>query len=227
MIPLESWLLFCLACAALAATPGPNMLFLVSRTLAQGRAAGFVSLAGTSTGFALHAIAAALGLTALLAAVPLAYEIVRWAGAVYLAWLAIVTWRSSDEGRRADPRRESAPAERLYARDASGPGVHAAPAQMYRQGLLTSVLNPKLAFFQLAFFPQFIDPARGNLLLQGIVLAATQLVIVVAGDSACVAAAAGARRWFNARPGFGRWSKRALAGVFAALAARIAVQSRN
>src|SRR5580765_7169303 len=96
MIPLDTWLLFCLACVALAATPGPNMLFLVSRTLAQGRAAGFVSLAGTSSGFALHAIAAALGLSALLDAVPLAYEVVRWAGAVYLAWLAIATWRSGD-----------------------------------------------------------------------------------------------------------------------------------
>ena len=82
MIPLETWLLFCLACAALSATPGPNMLFLVSRTLVQGRGAGFVSLAGTSSGFALHAVAAALGLTALLAAVPLAYDIVRFAGAI-------------------------------------------------------------------------------------------------------------------------------------------------
>src|SRR5690348_15646938 len=142
MIPLETWLLFCLACVALAATPGPNMLFLVSRTLAQGRGAGFVSLAGTSTGFALHAIAAALGLSALLAAVPLAYEAVRWAGAIYLAWLAIVTWRSSGE------------------REPSVAAGRAAPGRMYRQGLLTSVLNPKLAVFQLAFFPQFIDPAR-------------------------------------------------------------------
>src|SRR6185295_1858175 len=113
MIPLDTWLLFCLACAALSATPGPNMLFLVSRTLAQGRAAGFVSLAGTSSGFALHALAAALGLSALLAAVPLAYDVVRWVGAIYLAWLAIVTWRSGD------PRAESVQAP------------HAAPAQMF------------------------------------------------------------------------------------------------
>lgn len=208
MLTLETWLLFCLACAALAATPGPNMLFLVSRTLAQGRAAGFVSLAGTSTGFALHALAAALGLTALLAAVPVAFEIVRWAGAIYLAWLAIVTWRGSDEPE---------------------PGVAAprvAPGAMYRQGLLTSVLNPKLAVFQLALFPQFVDPARGSVLSQGLVLALTQLVIVVAGDSACVFAATGARRFFARRPSFGRWSKRALAGVFAVLAARLAVQAR-
>jgi len=208
MIPLETWVLFCLACAALAATPGPNMLFLVSRTLAQGRAAGFVSLAGTSTGFALHAAAAALGLSALLAAVPLAYDIVRWLGAVYLAWLAITTWRASGERNvSVVARRESA-------------------SRIYRQGLLTSVLNPKLAVFQLALFPQFIEPARGHLLLQGLVLASTQLVIVVAGDSACVAAATHARHWFARRPGWTRWSKRALAGVFGALAARLAIQSR-
>src|SRR6187549_3375346 len=96
MIPLDTWLLFCLACAALAATPGPNMLFLVSRTLAQGRGAGFVSLAGTSSGFALHALAAAFGLSALLAAVPLAFDVVRWLGAAYLGWLAIATWRTRD-----------------------------------------------------------------------------------------------------------------------------------
>ena len=209
MLTLETWIVFCIACVALAATPGPNMLFLVSRTLAQGRAAGFVSLAGTSTGFAVHAVAAALGLTALLAAVPVAFEVVRIAGAIYLAWLAIVTWRASDE---ADPR-------------VTAPRV--ANAAMYRQGLLTSLLNPKLAVFQLALFPQFVDPARGSVLMQGLVLAVTQLVIVIAGDSACVFAATGARRWFAARPGFSRWSRRALAGVFAALAARLAVQSRT
>jgi len=208
MISLETWLVFCIACVALAATPGPNMLFLVSRTLAQGRMAGFVSLAGTSTGFALHALAAALGLTALLAAVPVAFDVVRIAGAVYLAWLAIVTWRASDEP------------------DPSVQAPRAANVAMYRQGLLTSVLNPKLAVFQLALFPQFVDPARGNVLVQGLVLAVTQLVIVIAGDSVCVFAAHGARRWFSARPGFSRWSKRALAGVFAALAARLAAQSR-
>jgi threonine/homoserine/homoserine lactone efflux protein len=209
MIPLGTWLVFCLACVALAATPGPNMLFLVSRTLAQGRAAGFVSLAGTSSGFALHAIAAALGLSALLAAVPLAYEVVRWVGAVYLAWLALATWRSSGS------------------RDARPAAPRAAAGQMFRQGLLTSALNPKIAVFQLALFPQFIDPARGSVLLQGLVLALTQLVIVVAGDSVCVAAATGARRWFASRPGWTRWSKRTLAGVFAALAARLAIESRS
>ena len=138
-----------------------------------------------------------------------AFEIVKWAGAIYLAWLAIVTWRQGDE------------------RAPGAPPPLAAPMQMYRQGLLTAVLNPKVAVFQLALFPQFVDPARGSVLLQSLVLAVTQLVIVVAGDSACVFAATGLRRWFAGRPGWSRWSRRALAGVFAGLAARLAIQARN
>ena len=208
MLPLDTWLLFCLACVALVATPGPSIVYLVSRTLAQGRAAGFVSLCGTSSGFALHALAAAFGLSALLAAVPLAYEVVRWLGAAYLAWLAVVTWRTRD-----DAAPEAAPAE-------------APAAQLFRQGLLTAILNPKVALFQLAFFPQFVTPSAGSVLAQSLVLAATQLAIVVAGDSLFVFAAASVRRWLTLRPGWGRSSRRALALVFAALAARLAWQDR-
>jgi len=209
VLPLETWLLFCLACVALIATPGPNVLYLVSRTLAQGRTAGFVSLAGTSTGFAMHALAAAFGLSALLAAVPIAYDAVRWAGALYLAWLAWTTWRSRDE---------------------AAPG--AAPAliparRLYREGFLTALLNPKVALFQLALFPQFVSPAHGSVLAQSLVLAGTQLAIAIAGDSIIVLAASSVRRFFAARPGWGRWSKRALAGVFAALAARLVLDDRR
>ena len=208
MIPLATWLLFVLAVIALVATPGPNVLYLVSRTLAQGRAAGFVSLAGTSSGFLLHALAAAFGLSALLAAVPVAYDTIRIAGAIYLAWLAWTTWRAQDAVAVAGTT-SRVPARKLF-----------------RDGLVTSILNPKVAMFQLALFPQFVDPAHGSVLAQTLVPALTQLVIVIAGDSVCVFAATGARRFFAGRPGWGRWSKRALAGVFGALAARLAIQSR-
>ena len=95
MIALDTWLLFAAACVALAITPGPNLVYLVARTVAQGRRAGFVSLAGTTTGFVGHVLAAALGLSALLAAIPVAYDAVRYAGAAYLAWLAWTTWRDA------------------------------------------------------------------------------------------------------------------------------------
>lgn len=209
MIPLATWLLFLAACAALVATPGPNVLYLVSRTLAQGRTAGFVSLAGTSSGILLHVLAAAFGLSAILAAVPLAYDAIRVAGAIYLAWLAWSTWRSPTA--------------------AAGAAVTGAvPArQLYRQGFLTAILNPKVAMFQLALFPQFVDPARGSILVQSLILGATQLAVAIIGDSLFVLAAASMRRWFTARPGWGRWSKRLLAGVFAALAARLVFDSRR
>jgi threonine/homoserine/homoserine lactone efflux protein len=208
MPPLDSWLLFCLACIALVATPGPNVLYLVSRTLAQGRSAGFVSLAGTSSGVAVHALAAALGLSALLATVPVAYDAVRWAGALYLGWLAWTTWRS---------------------RDATATGIAStaiAPARLFRQGLLTSLLNPKVALFELALFPQFVSPAHGSVLKQSLVLATTQLLIAIAGDSLFVFAAARVRRFFTTRRSWGRWSKRALGGVFAGLAVRLAYEQK-
>ena len=209
MIPLATWLVFALACVALVATPGPNVLYLVSRTLAQGRAAGFVSVAGTSTGFLMHVLAAAFGLSAILAAVPVAYDAIRLAGALYLAWLAWSTWR--EPSMVAGPvASEPIPASRLY-----------------RDGLVTAILNPKVAMFQLALFPQFVDPSRGSVLVQSLLLGATQLGIAVVGDSLFVLAAAGVRRWFGARPKWGRWSKRLLAGVFAALAARLALDDRR
>ena len=209
MIPLATWLVFALACVALVATPGPNVLYLVSRTLAQGRAAGFVSVAGTSTGFLLHVLAAAFGLSAILAAVPVAYDAIRLAGALYLAWLAWSTWRAPDI---------------LVGPVASAP---IGTARLYRDGVLTAILNPKVAMFQLALFPQFVDPSRGSVLLQSLVLGATQLVLAVIGDSLFVLAAAGMRRWFGARPRWGQWSKRLLAGVFAALAARLVLDDRR
>jgi threonine/homoserine/homoserine lactone efflux protein len=209
VIPLDTWLLFCLACAALAATPGPNMLFLVSRTLAQGRAAGFVSLAGTSSGFALHALAAAFGLSALLAAVPLAFEVVKWAGAIYLAWLAIQMWRASDEP------------------EATVAAPHATRRAMYRQGLLTAVLNPKVAVFQLALFPQFVDPARGGVFTQSLVLGAMQIAISVVGDAIFVLTAAGVASWIARRPTWMAAQRWVLATVFVGIAAKLALDERR
>ena len=201
--------LFVVSGLLLNITPGPDSLFIMARSASQGWRAGVVACWGVGAGVFVHVGAAALGLSALLAAVPLAYDVVRWVGAVYLAWLAIVTWRSGDPG-----------AENVQA-------PHAAPAQMFRQGLLTSVLNPKVAVFQLALFPQFVDPARGSVLAQSLVLAVTQLIIVFLGDLVCVFAATGVRRAFAGKPGWARWSKRALAGVFAGLAARLAIQSQT
>jgi threonine/homoserine/homoserine lactone efflux protein len=208
IVPLSTWLLFCAASVALAITPGPNMLLLVTRTLAQGRRAGFLTLAGTQTGLAFHIAAVALGLAALLAAVPLAYDAIRIAGALYLAWLAVQTWRARDAGSLVAPPRIAA-------------------ARLYRDGVLSSVLNPKIALFELALLPQFIDPARGSVLAQTLILGATQFVVILPFDAACVLGAAWVRRLFERHGRFAQWSRRALAGAFAALALRLALDVRR
>ena len=207
MIAPGTLLLFAGACIALAATPGPNQVYLVSRTLAQGRAAGLVSLAGTATGLACHIAAAALGLSAVLAAVPSAYDALRAAGAAYLLFVA---WQAL---------RGDTPA-------ASGRVAATAQLRLYRDGVFTGLLNPKVALFQLAFFPQFIDPAAGSVLAQSALLGITQLAVVVAYDTLLILAAGSVRGWFGARPGWATWSRRLLAGVFVLLAARLLGDAR-
>ena len=210
MPSLENYLLFVAASVLLVLTPGPNLLYLISRTLCQGRMAGLVSLAGTTAGFVVHILAASLGLSAVFVAVPVAYDALRWAGAAYLVWLAWDSVRAGSGGLFA-PR--TLPA--------------AAPAQLFRMGLLTSILNPKVALFYLALFPQFVDPARGSVFGQSIVLGATQIVIAVIGDTMFVLAAAVVARWLAERPAWSAAQRWVLAGVFVAIAAKLALDERR
>lgn len=210
MPSLDNFLLFVVASVLLVLTPGPNLLYLVSRTLCQGRVAGLVSLAGTTTGFVVHILAASLGLSAVFLAVPVAYDALRWAGAAYLVYLAFDSVRSGAGGLFA-PR--TLPT--------------AAPAKLFRMGLLTSILNPKVALFYLALFPQFIDPSRGSVLGQSLVLGATQIVIAVIGDTGFVLAAAVIARWLATRPLWAAAQRWVLAGVFVAIAAKLALGERR
>ena len=214
MPSLENLLLFVAASVLLVLTPGPNLLYLISRTLAQGRPAGLISLAGTTTGFVVHILAAALGLSAVFVAVPVAYDALRWAGAAYLLWLA---WDSVRPAAGASAGGMFAP-RRLPA---------ATPARLFRMGLFTSILNPKVALFYLALFPQFVEPARGSVLAQSLVLGLVQIVIAVIGDTLFVFAAAGAARWFTARPAWAAAQRWLLAGVFAGIAAKLAFDDRR
>ena len=209
-LSLSSWLLFCVACVALVITPGPNLLYLISRTLCQGRMAGLVSLAGTTTGFVVHILAASLGLSAVFLAVPVAYDVLRWVGAAYLVYLAWDSIRAGNGGLFA-PR--TLPA--------------AAPAKLFRTGLLTSIMNPKVALFYLALFPQFVDPGLGSVLVQSLALGATQIVIAVIGDTMFVMAAAVIARWLATRPLWAAAQRWVLASVFVAIAAKLALDERR
>jgi threonine/homoserine/homoserine lactone efflux protein len=203
--------LFGLASVLLALTPGPNLLYLVSRTLCQGRTAGLVSLAGTTSGFLFYAVSAALGLTAVFVAVPVLFEVVRWAGAAYLLWLAWDAVRPRGSGG-------------LFARR-DLPLMR--PAALFRTGVITSILNPKVALFYLALFPQFVDPARGSVLAQSLVLAAVQIVIDALIDSLFVLAAARVARWLSERPVWVRVQRWVLGGVFAGIAMKLALDTRR
>lgn len=175
-------LLFVAAGLALNLTPGPDLLYIVARSLDQGRAAGLVSAAGIAAGSLVHATAAALGIGLLLQASPLAYDLLRYAGAGYLAWLGLQALRRPG-GLAAPGSAPSVPLRRIFL-----------------QGLLTNLLNPKVALFFLAFLPQFTDPGRGPLAPQILLLG---LIFIHNGFWVCAAVAwlaAQARRWLARSP---------------------------
>lgn len=202
--------LFALACLALTATPGPDMLLIASRSLSQGRASGFATLAGIQVGTYCHALAAALGLSQLFVIVPVAYDVVRYAGAAYLLYLAWQTVRSA--GPAAGPTNGS----RRYPL-----------ATVFRQGLLTNLLNPKMALFVLALFPQFVEPSAGSIAVQIMVLATLLNAIGILVNGAVILMASGLRGLFATARRLGRLPQYFLATVFVGLAARLAFDNRR
>lgn len=152
MLPnLHSLLLFAAAGLALNLTPGPDMLYVAARGAGEGRPAGIASALGIGVGTLVHIALVAAGLAAVLSAVPVAYTIIRLCGAAYLAYLGIRAFTSSSA-------------------TAAQPLAPASLSAIFRQGVITNVLNPKVALFFLAFLPQFVDPARGSTALQVIAL---------------------------------------------------------
>jgi threonine/homoserine/homoserine lactone efflux protein len=210
MLSIQSLSLFALACFLLTLTPGPNLLYLVSRTLCQGRRAGIVSLAGTSSGFIFHVLATALGLTAIFVTVPFLYDAMRYLGAAYLLWLA---WDALRPGGHD-----------LFSPRALAP--HSS-ARLFRMGLLTSVLNPKVAMFYLALFPQFIDASRGSVLAQALTLGLIQIAINTIGDLCFVLAAGTVTSWLARRPLWTAVQRWVLGAVLAGIALRLAADTRR
>ena len=210
MIDLATLALFSIACLALTATPGPDMLLIASRSVSQGKTSGFATLAGIQLGTYCHAAAAAFGLSQLFLVVPLAYDIVRYAGAAYLLYLAWKTFRSTGTV--------------LAPTDGLG---RLSIATVFRQGLLTNLLNPKMALFVLALFPQFVRPESGSVVLQIMLLATVLKAIGIVVNGAVILAASGLGRALSGLSRFKRAPQILLATVFAGLALRLAVDSRR
>jgi len=147
-------------------TPGPNMIYLVSRSIAQGRRAGLISLAGVFLGFLVYLFAVSAGIATVFALVPEIYLAIKLAGAGYLLWLA---WKAIRPGGRSPV----APQEL----------TQAGARKLFLMGFLTCLLNPKVAILYISLLPQFVDPARGHVGLQGLLLGLTQIAVGVAGNA--------------------------------------------
>ncbi|WP_144185735.1 LysE family translocator [Elioraea rosea] len=191
-------------------TPGPNMLYLVSRSLAQGNRAGMVSLLGCQAGSALIMLGAAAGITAALLAIPYAYDVLRLGGAAYLAWLA---WQSVRPGGVPlfSPR----------------PMPKEGDLRLFSIGLATAVLNPKVALFYVAVLPPFMNPEAGSLFLQAIVLGSIQVGVCTLGDAVLVTGAGGVARFLNARPMWMAAQRWVLGAALALIAVKLATESRQ
>lgn len=210
MIPLNELLLFAGAALLMVLTPGPNMIYLISRSISQGRKAGVVSLFGVVAGFLVHMFAAAIGLTALFLAVPLAYEVLKWAGALYLLWLA---WQAVRPGARSPFEAKDLPND--------------STSKLFLMGFLTNLLNPKIAMFYLAIFPQFISSQHGSVFLQSVELGLTQIVVSFSVNLLIALSAAGIASWFSRNPTWLAVQRYIMGFVLAALAVRLALEPRR
>jgi threonine/homoserine/homoserine lactone efflux protein len=194
--------LFAVAALTLLVIPGPAVLYIVTRSVDQGRAAGLASVCGVHVGTLLHVAAAALGLSALLVSSATAYHTVRWLGAAYLIWLGV---------RRLLARDGDVPA-------AAGPEARRAGlGRVFAQGVVVNVLNPKTALFFFAFLPQFVDPSRGSVPFQVLVLGVAFVLLGLLSDGAYAVAASTGAGWLRRRPGVARASRLVSGGVLISL----------
>ena len=207
-MPTTSTLLGIVAVAlGLVLTPGPNMIYLVSRSITQGRLAGFVSLLGVAAGFLVYLVAAATGLAAVFVAVPVAYTVLKLAGTAYLLYLA---WQALRPGGTSVFTVRELPADR--------------PLRLFLMGLLTHLLNPKIAVLYVSLLPQFTDAARGPVAAQSLLLGLTQITVALTVNALIVTFAGALATLLNTRPTWLRAQRLLMGTVLGALALQLATQ---
>ena len=204
-LTIEKLALFAFAVLLLALTPGPVWVYLLSRTLAQGRRAGYFSLLGVMAGVFVHVLLAAFGLSVVLLALPLAFDAIKLAGCAYLLWLAYTTLRGG--GMSFTPQPLDPVPDRV----------------LFRQAMMAAIVNPKLAVFYLSLFPQFIAPTAGSVLLQSLTLGVLHVIVSSFVDGALVTLAGFLAAWFSTRPLWLRTQRWFLGTAFGALAIWLAL----
>jgi threonine/homoserine/homoserine lactone efflux protein len=200
------------ASAVLVVAPGPGQALVLTRTLQGGTRDGVATAVGLEIGTLVHTVAAALGLSAILATSATAFSIVKYLGAAYLIWLGISALRSAGRATPGDAAPQSSPITR---------------GRLLLHATVTGILNPKVALFFLAFLPQFVDPARGRVLTQFLVLGTGLATLGLLWDSTLAIAAGRARNRLLASPGFRAWRDRITGAVLVMLGLRLALGDRR
>ncbi|WP_171166186.1 LysE family translocator [Streptomyces sp. I05A-00742] len=206
MVTLHDVAGMALVALGLVLTPGPNMMYLVSRSVTQGRRAGLISLLGVAVGFFVYLLAAVAGIATLFALVPAVYTTVKLAGAAYLAWLA---WQALRPGGTSafDPK----------------PLPPDPPRKLFTMGLVTNLLNPKIAILYVSVLPQFVDPDRGSVPLQSLLIGLTQIVVAVTVNGLIAVSAGSVSTFLRGRPRWLRTQRYVMGTALAGIAVTVAV----
>jgi threonine/homoserine/homoserine lactone efflux protein len=210
MPELSSLFAFAAIALGMVLTPGPNMVYLISRSICQGRIAGLISLGGVALGFVFYMLSAAFGITALVMAVPYAYDVIRFAGALYLLWLA---WQAVRPGGRSPFQVKDLPID--------------SPRRLFTMGFITNLLNPKIAVMYLSLLPQFINPANGSVLGQAMILGTTQIVISVIVNALIAVSAASITLFLTRRPTFAVVQRWVMGTVLGGLALQMITEAKR
>jgi threonine/homoserine/homoserine lactone efflux protein len=210
MPELSNLAAFALIALGMVLTPGPNMIYLISRSLSQGRLAGLVSLGGVALGFVFYILCAAFGITALVLAVPYAYDALRFGGALYLLWLA---WQAVRPDGRSPFQVRQLPND--------------SARKLFMMGLMTNLLNPKVAAMYLSLLPQFISPEQGSVLTQLLMLGGVQITISVTVNAIIAVMAGSIAAFLAGRPLWLVVQRWLMGTVLAGLALRMATEAQR
>ncbi len=201
---------FALISLGMVLTPGPNMIYLISRSICQGSRAGLISLGGVGLGFFVYMLLAAFGVTAIVFAIPYAYDALRLGGAAYLLYLA---WQAVRPGGRSP----------FSVKELAPDG----PRRLFMMGFLTNILNPKIAVMYLSLLPQFIDANSGSVLAQSLMLGSTQIVVSISVNCLIVLSAGSVAQFLVSRPTWDTVQRWLMATVLGGLAIRMATEVRR
>lgn len=210
MPDISHLLAFSLVSLGMVLTPGPNMIYLISRSISQGPIAGLISLAGVALGFVFYMLCAAFGITVLVMAIPYAYDALRFGGALYLLYLA---WQAVKPGGRSPLQVRELPKD--------------SPRRLFAMGLLTNLLNPKAAVLYLSLLPQFIVPEQGSVLTQSMALGFTQIAVSVTVNAMIALMAGSIAAFLASRPLWLTVQRWLMGTVLAGLAVRMATDARR